>query len=105
MPAHLRQSVNFLFAVSILFSVLTLITFNVQTISISKRVLGAQTVAVRAAEKERGFWLNFLDENPTYLEGWVELAVLEYNEGNMEAADEYYLKAKSIDPNSDKLPW
>lgn len=105
MPAHLRQNAKFLFAVSLLFSVLTLITFNVQTISVSKRVLGAQTVAVRAAEKEREFWFNFLNENPTYLEGWVELAVLEYDEGNVEAAEEYYLKAKSIDPNSEKLPW
>lgn len=105
MPAALKENARFLFAVSFLFSVMTLITFNVQTISVSKKVLGARTVAVRTVEKEKEFWLKFLNENPTYLEGWVQLAVIEYEEGNLEKANEYYLKAKVIDPNSDKLPW
>ncbi len=105
MLAHFRENAKHLLSVSLLLSVLTLITFNVQNISVGKKVLGAATSKVRQSEKEKEFWVEFLDKNPTYLEGWVELAILEYEKGDLVKADEYYLKAKDINPNSEKLPW
>lgn len=105
MPTALKENAKYLFVVSLLFSVLTLITFNIQTISAGKKVLGASTAVAKATEKEKGFWLTFLAANPNYFDGWAELAVLEYEQGSLDKANEYYLKARAIDPNSEKLPW
>ena len=105
MPAHLRENSKYLLFVSFFLAVLTLITFNVQNISAAKRVLGAATSRASSRHMEKDYWLTFLEENPGYFDGWVELAVLEYEEGNLDQASRYYLKAKTINPNSEKLPW
>lgn len=105
MPTALKENSKYLLLVSFLLSVFTFITFNIQNISLGRRVLGAKTQIKTEVKKEKDYWLTFVEENPTYLEGWVELAKIEYEDGNLVKADEYYLKAKEIDPNSEKLPW
>ena len=105
MSAHFRENAKFLLIISFFLSILTLVTFNLQNISLGRQVLGAKTEIATETRKEKEFWLTFLEENPSYFEGWTELAILEYGEGNLAKADEYYLKAKTIDPNSEKLPW
>jgi len=49
------------------------------------------------------FWKEFLKANPYYIEGWIELARIEYKLGNRKEAKKYILRAKEIDPNSSIL--
>ena len=105
MPTAFKENVKYLLTISFALTVFTLITFNLQNISGAKRVLGASTIASQNLEEEKIFWENFLEENPNYLDGWIELAVLEEEQGNGEKASGYYLRAKELDPNSEKLPW
>ncbi len=100
-----KENTKHLLAVSLILSIFTLITFNIQSISLTRQVLGAKTERSNETKRQKEFWLEFLKENPGYLEGWIQLATMEYEEGNLVMADEYYLKAKQIDPNSTKLPW
>ncbi len=47
---------------------------------------------------------NLLSEHPTYREGWVALAKLEYEFGNMKETREAIAKVKELDPNYSELP-
>lgn len=94
-----KENAKYLLVVSFILSILTLITFNVQNISVAKKVLGASTRLIQNLQTEKIFWEKFLDENPTYLEGWVELGVVEEELGNSEASRNAFLKAEEIDPN------
>lgn len=94
-----KENVKYLLTISFILSVLTLITFNLQSISGSKRVLGASTRLVQNLQTEKVFWEKFLKENPTYLEGWVELGVIEGELGNTDSSNFAFLKAEAIDPN------
>lgn len=52
---------------------------------------------------QRGFWVEFLEENPSYLPGWIELAKTEVQLENIKSARQALIEAKNIDPNSDIL--
>lgn len=52
---------------------------------------------------EKSFWHAFLKENPSYLPGWLELAKIEVQLEDIEAARQALNKARDIDPNSDLL--
>lgn len=53
--------------------------------------------------EEKVYWENVVSKNPTYQDGWIELAKVEYYEGNISKAKEFLEKAKLIDPNSPKI--
>lgn len=57
-------------------------------------VLGTQTTL----EVERQKLESFLDENPTYYPGWVELARIEAETGNIEVSNQAKQKAWDISP-------
>ena len=65
----------------------------------NREVLGTTT----ETSNEIGFWYDFLANNPTYKDGWLELARLEYDEGNLASAKESLEQAEKIDPNSEEL--
>ena len=67
----------------------------------NREVLGTKT----ETSKEITFWYDFLANNPTYKEGWLELAKLEYERGNFASAKEALEQAEKIDPNSEELLW
>lgn len=98
-PAHFKQNAKYLLVVSFVLSVLTLVTFNIQSISLGKRVLGASTRVVQNLQTEKNFWQNFLQENPSYLDGWIELGIIEEELGNNDASIQAFSKAKEINPN------
>lgn len=52
---------------------------------------------------ERKFWEDFLENSPDYLPGIIELIKIEVREGNKENAVKLLEKAKSIDPNDEKV--
>ncbi len=99
LSAHFKENSKYLLKVSFILSVLTLITFNIQNISFGKKVLGASTKIVQNLHSEKVFWEEFLEENPSYLEGWIELAIIQEELGNQNASLQALLKAEEINPN------
>lgn len=53
--------------------------------------------------EQKIYWKEFLAENPTYLDGLIELANIELKLGNLEEARLSFEKAKGIGPNSSKV--
>lgn len=53
--------------------------------------------------KEIEYWTTFLESYPTYKDGWLELAKLEYQRGNLEKARLSLQKAENVDPNSEEV--
>lgn len=49
---------------------------------------------------ELKFWKSFLNENPSYLQGWLELAKVEIQLENLDSARSALYEAKAISPNS-----
>ena len=84
--------------------VLLITGFNLNSFFDDRRVLGSKTqieenASVKlAADKE--FWNNFLQENPDYFEGWIELAGLYAQSEEFDLARLALDKAKQINPNS-----
>jgi len=62
-------------------------------------VLGANS----EVSQEIIFWHDFLTENPSYIDGWLELTKLEYEKGNFASSQEALRQAEIIDPNSEEL--
>lgn len=54
-------------------------------------------------ERQIEYWEEFLKENPTYQDGYLELGKLYYNNGNFSKSEELMEIAKSLNPNSEKL--
>ena len=49
------------------------------------------------------FWSKIVEENPTYRDGWIRLAVGHYEDGDIDKAIEALDKAKEIDPNNETV--
>lgn len=63
------------------------------------KVLGASY----DSSEEITYWEGIVTQNPTFQDGWLELARLEYENGNLEKFNLFLQKAKDIDPNSSKI--
>ena len=50
---------------------------------------------------EGNFWKSLLNENPSYLQGWLELAKVEVQLENLDSARNALHQAKAISPNSE----
>lgn len=53
--------------------------------------------------RDKEFWENFLAKNPTYIEGWYEIALIHKN---LEDTKSYYVaieKIQELNPNYEKL--
>ena len=69
------------------------------------KVLGLRTGVdtKRALLKELLFWENTVSKNPTYIDGWIELAKTASRLEDLDYAEGALNSAKSIDPNSEKI--
>jgi tetratricopeptide (TPR) repeat protein len=87
--------------------VLILSILNLRGLNSSGRVLGLRTEVPRQElariSEEITFWKKFLGDNPSYFDGWLELAVLERQTGDEMAAQAALNAAQQIDPNSREL--
>lgn len=106
LPLKFKNKTNILVAsvliilISIfIFDITLYYTSNRKVAIIRKPVLGENT----SKDEEIAYWRNFLDENPNYFIGWLELSKLEYDTGNLYNAKEDLNKAKNINPNSQDL--
>ncbi len=101
---EIKNSIVLILPICAVISIVALSLFNFvfYSTSQSKNVLGVkiETNTKTALSDERFFWQNFLEENPTYLPGWLELAKIEVQLENVESARYALEMAKSIDPNS-----
>lgn len=81
--------------------VLTLAFANLRAYFTPKMILGLGTEVKR--EEEKVFWEDFLKKNPTYIDGWIELAQILNEQLDKEGALKAINAAKNIDPNSKKI--
>lgn len=81
--------------------------FNLENFLAGKRVLGLKTQnqigEQELLKEQKSYWEDFLAENPTYLDGWIELANIELKLGKLEEAKLSLDKAEAISPNSSKV--
>ena len=91
-------SIKFLYLV--LASTLTILLFSINFASRQDRVLSASTNEKGYLSYQKKYWQNFLYNNPEYLEGWVELSLIEAKLGQFEEAYYSINSALEIDPNS-----
>lgn len=94
---QLAQSKTITIAFSLLLfflSVFSYAYFFLKT-STPKEVLG-ETTSINAVV----FWREFLKSHPDYFPGWIELAKLQYKEGDLKGASYSIQKAKKINPNA-----
>lgn len=86
---------------------LILSAVNVARTASDSRVLGTHSETGPLEEGqlsgEISFWHDFLQQTPSYVDGWLELATLQIQSGNKSEAMAALEKAKEIDPNSEKL--
>ena len=54
-------------------------------------------------EYEAVYWTKFLQENPNYAVGWLELARIQIKLGKKQEASSSLQNAKNIDPNLDEI--
>jgi L-lactate utilization protein LutB len=86
--------------------ILLITSINLNSFLESKKVLGAKNEIESKEESlmtRELFWNNFLNSNPSYFDGWIELAKTNFELGNKEAGISALMKAKAINPNSDKI--
>lgn len=60
-------------------------------------------ISVDQLQEERIYWENVVTENPTYMDGWIELSRIYKSLGDAESSQKAILEARKINPNSDKL--
>ncbi|KKR00092.1 MAG: hypothetical protein UT24_C0017G0018 [Candidatus Woesebacteria bacterium GW2011_GWB1_39_12] len=96
-----KISLSSLYVLCVILILIALSIFNLAfyLFKENREVLGTTT----ETSNEIGFWYDFLANNPTYKDGWLELARLEYDEGNLASAKESLEQAEKIDPNSEEL--
>jgi cytochrome c-type biogenesis protein CcmH/NrfG len=102
----LKKEFYFLCACCATVLLLLITSFNINQVISPKQILGTKTQVkneeIKMINNEIANWENFLKENPHYLEGWIKLAELRFQTGNIDGAKEAYQKAWKIDPNSEE---
>jgi tetratricopeptide (TPR) repeat protein len=84
----------------------SLSSFHINSRFSKKIIEPSQTLGEKTEntfEKQKKFWLNYLKQNPHYIDGWLELTKIEYELGNVTRAIQYLEKAKNINPNLSKV--
>jgi len=105
--APLKKQLLFLCSCCAVVFLLFIAGFNFEKVISTKNVLGARSETALNEEalltQEKAFWEKLTQENPTYLEGWLELTDISFKLGDREEASVFLEKAKTINQNSDKV--
>lgn len=99
----IKKGLIYLCSCSTVILILLISSFNLKTYLGKQSVLGLASEAETNNLNEKTFWLDFLKDNPSYIDGWIALTKIELDLGNYQEAKLYFEKAKVIDPNSQKL--
>ncbi len=81
---------------------LILASYNLNNLLKSRNVLGA-SVEVNTIQDEKEYWLKVASENPTYVDAYLQLAKVEVELSNKDAARSYIDEAKKLNPNSEEI--
>ncbi len=81
---------------------LILTGFNINKYIDSQKVLGT-SVDTSPLQEEKSYWQNLITDNPTYTDGYLELAKINFELGNKVEALNSLNKAIVLDPNSNKI--
>lgn len=81
---------------------LILISININKAIATQKVLGA-SINASPLQNEKSYWEKMVSDNPTYIDGYLELAKVDVELGNTSEATSYIEKALSLDPNSSKI--
>jgi len=84
-------------------AILTLTLINLNFSFLPAKVLGISSQEETSNTNEASFWQNFMAENPTYLDGWLELSKIALNNQDPDTASSYLQKASEINPASEKI--
>lgn len=71
-----------------------------------KRVLATETESINQEGKlleEKKYWESLFLLHPTYFEGWIEMARIEFSLGNINNFFQALEMARELNPNSEKL--
>ena len=102
-----KKDIFFLLLCLGVFSLLLLALVNLRSYFLSKQVLGATTntalIENEKLTKQQYHWETFLQTNPGYLEGWMELNRIYLALGKWDKASEALNKALQINPNTQIL--
>ena len=101
-PDKIKKEILFFCSCCAAVIVLLITGINLQSYLTPNQVLGtkAEVAGPSENEQEKIFWENFLKDNPRYFDGWLELARIYDEEGNLEAKEKALNYAREINPNS-----
>lgn len=103
----LKQEIIFFCSCCAAILILSLSVVNLIPVFQQNKVLGAKSetspLSFQDEIQEISFWKNILSKNPTYSEGWLELARLSLQIGDKHEAVLAFEKAEEINPNSETL--
>lgn len=95
------SSAKLLFFVFIIV-ILLLTAYNLRLYFAKQSVLGTEK-SLENLSQEINFWESMVTQYPTYRDGWLNLAKLEFYRGNKDYAYSWLFVAKRIDPNSQEV--
>lgn len=101
----LKKQFVFLCSCCAVILILMISAFNFENLLTNQKVLGAQSGSNEQEflQEQKIFWGEFVAENPTYLDGWIELTEINLKLGDTEVAKFSLKMAEEINPNSIKI--
>lgn len=82
---------------------LVLTGVNIDKFLNNQKVLGT-SVDTTSIQEEKLYWQKIVSDNPTYIDGYLELAKVEVQLGNIQEAQNFINQALQINPNSQRIP-
>ena len=79
--------------------ILTFSIFNLKTFFLPKKV----TQDINIYFDQEKFWISVVGRYPDYIDGWLELAKLNFKLNDLDEARKAFEKALAINPNSEKI--
>jgi tetratricopeptide (TPR) repeat protein len=86
----------------ILVILLSLTILNV-TVFLTREEKVAFLTITKNPEDEIKYWKGFLENYPTYKDGWIKLSEIEYKLGNTKDAKDFLQNAEKIDPSDEAV--
>ncbi len=102
---NLKSHLLYLCSCCAIFTLLLLTSLNLETYFRKSKVLAAQAQSGPLTElvHERAFWEEKVALYPTYLDGWLSLARINFKLEDWQESQRALEMAKKIDPNSIKI--
>lgn len=97
-----QSAVKYFLSILGVIAVLLLTGANIQNLTSPKKVLGTN-IDTSPLQKQKSYWEEIVKKNPTYRDGYLELALINHTLGDKESSIKQFEKAKTIDPNSIKV--